>query len=174
MGGVQPALPTVASLIEALYAIAAERKILVVIDEFPYLLPARDRDRDTVLTEIQAVMEERDASQLKLMVCGSYIGQMTKLLRGSLRGRLTALAVDPLSFADAKSFFSDDASAGERIERYAVGGGMSLYLNELARGRSLRRCICNKDPTTMCRLFRLLRMFRLAATSCHRTESSCE
>lgn len=148
MGGVQPALPTVASLIEALYAIAAERKILVVLDEFPYLLPARDRDRDTVLTEIQAVMEERDASQLKLMVCGSYIGQMTKLLRGPLRGRLTALAVDPLSFADAQSFFSDDASAGERIERYAVGGGMSLYLDELARGRSLRRCICERvlDP----------------------------
>ena len=148
MNGVQPALPTVAALIEALYALAAERKLLVVIDEFPYLLPARDRDRDAVLTGIQAVMEERDASHLKLIVCGSYIGQMTKLLRGPLRGRLTALGVDPLTFAEAQPFFSDDASPAERIERYAVGGGMSLYLDELARGRSLRRRVCDRvlDP----------------------------
>jgi uncharacterized protein len=146
--GVRPALDSVPALIEALYSLAADEKRLVVIDEFPYLLPAREKDRDEVLTQIQAVMEERDASHLKLVLCGSYISQMERLLRGPLRGRLTAIALDPLAFADAQRFVAADTAAVERIERYAVAGGMSLYLDELARGGALRERICARvlDP----------------------------
>lgn len=36
--GIRPALDSVAALVEALYTLAGKRKILVVIDEFPYLL----------------------------------------------------------------------------------------------------------------------------------------
>lgn len=146
--GFRPALDGVPSLIEALYTLAADQKLLVVIDEFPYLLPAREKDRDEVLTAIQAVMEERDASRLKLVLCGSYISQMEKLLRGPLRGRLTAMMVDPLSFTEAQAFLTPDTSAIERIGRYAVSGGMSLYLDELARGGALRDRICARalDP----------------------------
>src|SRR5262249_50874604 len=95
--GVRPALDSVAALIEALYALAERSKPLAVIDEFPYLLPAGEAERDQVLTSIQAVMEERDSSQLKLILCGSYIGQMERLLSGPLRGRLTGLAIEPLN-----------------------------------------------------------------------------
>ena len=142
--GVRPAIDSVPDLIKTLYALAADQKLLVVIDEFPYLLPARDKDRDGVLTEIQAVMEERDASQLRLVFCGSYISQMERLLRGPLRGRLTAMLVEPLPFADAQVFLASNTAAVERIERYAVSGGMSLYLDELARGGSLRDRICTR------------------------------
>ncbi len=146
--GVRPVLDGAPALIEALYALAADQKLVVVIDEFPYLLPAREKDRDQVLTAIQAVMEERDASQLKLVLCGSYISQMERLLRGPLRGRLAPMLVDPLAFDDAQAFLAGDTSATERIERYAVSGGMSLYLDELARGGSLRDRICTRvlDP----------------------------
>jgi uncharacterized protein len=142
--GVRPAIDSVPDLIKTLYTLAAEQKLLVVIDEFPYLLPARDKDRDGVLTEIQAVMEERDASQLRLVFCGSYISQMERLLRGPLRGRLTAMLVEPLPFADAQVFLASNTAAVERIERYAVSGGMSLYLDELARGGGLRDRICTR------------------------------
>lgn len=142
--GVRPAIDSVPELIKTLYTLAADQKVLVVIDEFPYLLPVREKDRDSVLTGIQAVMEERDASQLRLTLCGSYIGQMERLLRGPLRGRLTSMLVEPLSFADSQAFLAADTAAIERIERYGVSGGMSLYLDELARGGSLRDCICNR------------------------------
>jgi len=135
--GVRPALGDLPALFEALYALATDEKVLVVIDEFPYLLPGREKERDEVLTAIQAVMEEREASQLKLGLCGSYIAQMERLLKGPLRGRLTPLLVEPLGFAEAQSFVGASAAAGERIERYAVSGGMSLYLDELARGGTL-------------------------------------
>ena len=135
--GLRPALGDLPALFEALLALAADEKALVVIDEFPYLLPGREKERDEVLTAVQAVMEDRDASQLKLVLCGSYIGQMERLLKGPLRGRLTPLLVEPLRFAEAQSFIDGSAAAVERVERFAVAGGMSLYLDELARGGAL-------------------------------------
>ncbi len=146
--GVRPALTSIVDLIEALYTAAASERLLVVLDEFPYLLPARTADRDEVLTTIQAVMEERDSSNLKLILCGSYISQMEALARGPLRGRLTELQVMAMPFSDAQGFVATDAGAVERIERYAVSGGMSLYLDELARGGTLRNQICRRvlDP----------------------------
>src|SRR5579884_3095237 len=69
--GVRPEIPSVAEFIRLLYALGRERKVLAVIDEFPFLLP-EGRAREEVLTELQRVMEEhRDASQTKLVLCGS-------------------------------------------------------------------------------------------------------
>jgi AAA+ ATPase superfamily predicted ATPase len=146
--GLRPALGNLAALFEALYTLAAGQKALVVIDEFPYLLPSREREREEVLTAVQSVMEDRDASQLKLILCGSYIAQMERLLKGPLRGRLTPLLVEPLGFVEAQSFIDASAAAVERIERYSVSGGMSLYLDELGRGGSLTERIRTRvlDP----------------------------
>jgi hypothetical protein len=63
--GLRPDLPNLPALIAALYALAEKEKTLVIIDEFPYLLPTRKEPRDEVLTAMQAVMEERESSQLK-------------------------------------------------------------------------------------------------------------
>jgi uncharacterized protein len=144
-GGVQPSLTDLPELFTALYTLGQERKLLVVIDEFPYLLPTRQREQDVVLTGIQAVMEERDSSKLKLMLCGSHIGQMATLLSESspIRGRLTALPIDPLRFKDAQVFIPAPG-AREKVERFAVAGGMSLYLDELGGGGSLREQICSR------------------------------
>ena len=142
--GIRPALEGLPAFFEALYALAANEKLLVIIDEFPYLLPARERERMDVLTSVQAVMEERDAARLKLVLCGSTIGQMERLLSGPLRGRLTRLPVAPLGFAEAQGFVAADATAADRIERFAVSGGMSLYLDELARGGTLNDRICSR------------------------------
>ena len=144
-GGVQPSITDVPELFAALYTLGQDRKLLVVIDEFPYLLPTRRREQDAVLTGIQAVMEERDSSKLKLLLCGSHIGQMATLLSESspIRGRLTSLPVDPLRFKDAQAFIPA-AGAQEKVERFAVAGGMSLYLDELGGGGSLRERICSR------------------------------
>jgi AAA+ ATPase superfamily predicted ATPase len=144
--GMRPDLGDVSELIAALYALGERQRTLAIIDEFPYLLPARSEQRHEILTAIQAVMEERDTSGLKLMLCGSHIGQMRTLLAqtGPLRGRLTPLSVEPLRFADAQAFVQEP-TARARVERYAVAGGMSMHLDELARGRGdLRERICER------------------------------
>jgi AAA+ ATPase superfamily predicted ATPase len=144
--GVRPDLPDLATLFELLYSLA-ETKTLVIIDEFPYLLPTTKAKQTEVLSSLQAVMEERrESSKLKLILCGSHIAQMQTLLAedSPLRGRLTPQPVLPMTFADAQLFIGD-AKPAERIERYAVAGGMSMYLDELARGSGrLRQGVCKR------------------------------
>jgi uncharacterized protein len=142
LGGVEPVLESVADLIAALYEIGRGGKVLAVVDELPYLLPTRGAGRTAALTAVQAVMEDRDSSRLKLVLCGSHIGQMTGLLgEGSpLRGRVTPLPVNALRFAEAQPFIAASNPA-ERVERFAVSGGMSLYLDEIGRGGPLARRI---------------------------------
>jgi AAA+ ATPase superfamily predicted ATPase len=144
--GLRPDLSDLPGLIAALYKLGEREKTLAIIDELPYLLPLRAEQRYEVLTSVQAVMEERGESKLKLVLCGSYIGQMTALLSETspLRGRLTPLAVEPLRFADAQAF-TEDPSPQHRVESYAVAGGTSLYLDELVRGRGdLRTRVCER------------------------------
>jgi len=144
--GMRPDVSDLAGLIAALYALGAKQKTLVAIDEFPYLLPTRSEERERALTSIQAVMEERESSALKLMLCGSHIGQMRALLAqtGPLRGRLTPLSVEPMRFAEAQAFI-EEPSPRARVERYAVAGGMSMHLDEVGRGRGdLRKRVCER------------------------------
>lgn len=141
--GVRPEIASVAELIRLLYALGREQKVLAVIDEFPFLLP-EGRAREEVLTEVQAVMEEhRDASQTKLVLCGSLVSQMEALLpaEGPLHGRLRRLDVWPLTFAESKGMTSASDSPEERITRFAVAGGMARYLAELGHG-PLRDAVC--------------------------------
>jgi len=142
--GVRPEIPDLAALVRLLHRLARDRRVLVVIDEFPYLLPGRGKAIREVLSQVQAAIEEeRDSSQLKLVLCGSHISQMRTLLAedSPLRGRLTPLPVEPLSFPESRPFV--DGDIGERIERFAIAGGMAMYLAEIGRGASLRKLVCD-------------------------------
>lgn len=117
-----------------------------MLDEFPYLLPRGDSAREELLTSIQSVMEEeRDRSRVKLVLCGSHVGQMQALMSegSALRGRLTALRVEPMTFAEALALV-EDADPQQQIERYAVAGGMARYLAELGSGGTLHDLVCDK------------------------------
>ena len=137
--GLRPDLPDLSALFDVLYRLAADERVLVVVDEFPWLLPTGTSAQQEALTSIHAVMEERDASKLKLVLCGSYISQMEGLLaeRSPLRGRLTPLRIRPLRFEGATQFMPPGLDVRDQVERYAVGGGMAMYLAELTRGPSL-------------------------------------
>lgn len=142
--GFRPELPDLPTLFRVLYRVAANQRALVAIDEFPYLLPGQGRARREVLSGVQAAMEEeREGSRLKLVLCGSHIAQMQTLLAedSPLRGRLTPLPTETLSFAESLPFLPD-GDAQKRIERFAVAGGMAMYLTELGRHHSLRAAVC--------------------------------
>ena len=132
--GLTPAITDLASLIEVLHKLGANEKYLVVLDEFPWLLPTTERERIRELSAVQAILEDvREASQLKLIVCGSLIGQMEGLMseRAPLRGRLAGLSVPPLQFRHAREYFPK-ATGIDAFQRYAISGGMPYYLNRLA------------------------------------------
>lgn len=143
--GVRPDLPDLATLLRVLYRAARGQKLLVVIDEFPWLLGSTGVEVRRALSVVQAVMEEeRDRSDIKLMLCGSQVGQMEALFgeQNPMHGRLIRTEVRPLAFSDAALFFPGlDAIAA--FERYAIAGGMPLYLGRLADD-SVRAAVCRE------------------------------
>lgn len=144
--GVTPALPDVPTLFRVLFRAARDRKILVVIDEFPWLLPTTEAAIERELSAIQAVFEEeRDQSRLKLILCGSLVTQMEALLgeRSPLHGRLIPLQLQPMRFQEA-ALFMPELSPVSRFERFAVAGGMPRYLSALAGGRNLKDVLCRQ------------------------------
>ena len=144
--GVRPALGGLDDLFRTLFRAARDRPLLAVIDEFPYLLPTTEPDVRRALAGVAAVMEEeRDASQLRLILCGSLVGQMESLLaeRSPLHGRLQPLKLDPVPFEQARLFLPG-LSTLEQFERFAIGGGMPLYLRALADRRPLSEVVCER------------------------------
>ncbi len=145
LGGVAPDLPDVPALFRVLFRLARASKVLVVIDEFPWLLGTTSKGVDRTLSAIQAVMEqERDRSQLKLVVCGSAVTQMEALQaeRNPLHGRLVPLELRALPYRRASAFLGGDDDQ-ERFVRFAVAGGMPRYLAALADG-DLRARVCDQ------------------------------
>lgn len=132
--GVRPALGSLAELFQVLFRAARSEKLLVAIDEFPYLLPTSEADTERELTAIAAVWEqERDTSQLKLILCGSLVAQMESLLaeRSPLHGRLRPMRLQPVPFLEARLFLPDITDPVEAFERFAITGGMPRYLSAL-------------------------------------------
>lgn len=134
--GVRPQLDSVADLFTVLYGMASHRKILVVIDEFPYLLGTTAAEQQRTLSSIQAVMERmRDESMLKLVLTGSTISQMEDLQaeKNPLHGRLAPLPLWPMTFAEATTML-EGLDTLDQMTRYAIAGGMPRYLDSLGEG----------------------------------------
>lgn len=143
--GFRPALSGVGDLIKVLYRAAADTRMLVVIDEFPYLLGGSAAEVAESSSAVQAAMEsDRDGSLLKLVVCGSQVSQMEAMFgeQNPLHGRLERLEVRPLSYSESTGMLTDLTDPIERFERYCISGGMPMYLTRLGSG-PLREAVCS-------------------------------
>lgn len=111
------------------------------------MLPTTDASIEQELSAVQAVFEEeRDQSQLKLVLCGSMVAQMEALMgvRSPMHGRLVPLQLQPMRFRDASLFFPRQAPLAQ-FERFALAGGVPRYLSALSDPRgSLRSVVCDQ------------------------------
>lgn len=132
----KPEIKDIATLFRILYQLAKTEKLLVVIDEFPYLLGTTQAENEATLSSVQAVMEQyRDQSKIKLILCGSAIAQMEALQgeKSPLHGRLMKFELLPLTFAESRPFFEGN-DVIDQLTRYSVTGGMPRYLSMLGNG----------------------------------------
>jgi hypothetical protein len=117
---------------------AQSERLVVVIDEFPYLVAA-----DPSLASILQRMWDRTLknTQIMLILNGSYIGMMEETVLGynaPLYGRRTAqYLLEPLEFIDAQLFFPS-YPAEDRLRAYAVYGGTPAYLQTIQPDQSLK------------------------------------
>jgi hypothetical protein len=128
--GERPALPGLEVFFRLLYRRARDRPRLAVIDELPYLWTA-ERDLPSILLKVME--EEAASSRLKLIVAGSHVGMMERLLaeREPLRDRFRPLRVRPLDFWRAREILGD-GTPEQLLTAYAIAGGLPRYLTEVA------------------------------------------
>lgn len=133
-GSVAPlSFPSWADAVQALLGLGREREILVVLDEFPYLLEHTPGLESLLQRAFGPRANTRQDTQTRLVLCGSAISVMGDLLTGSapLRGRAGLdLRMHPFDFRIARQLHGiDDLRLA--IELYAVIGGVAAYAREM-------------------------------------------
>ncbi len=128
--GERPELPDIGSFFRILFRRARDERRLAIIDELPNLWKV-ERELPSILLRI--IEEEAASSKLKLIVAGSHVGVMERLLaeREPLHDRLRPLRVRPLDFWQSRLLLGD-APAERLLTSYGLAGGMPRYLTELA------------------------------------------
>lgn len=127
--GAPLALASWEQAVDVLLGLGRDRKLPVVIDEFPYLCKASPSLPSIVQKALGPRRPERLGSRARLILCGSALSFMGKLLSGSapLRGRASMdLTVSTFGFRDAASFWGiDDRLLALRV--HAIVGGTPAY-----------------------------------------------
>jgi uncharacterized protein len=123
------------AVLDALLALGRERAVPVVIDEFPYLAKGNPRLPSIVQNALAPLRAEREGSRSRLLLCGSAMSFMGRLLSGSapLRGRAgLELVVPTLDHQLAAEFWGiDDPVTALKVN--AIVGGTPAYRREFAR-----------------------------------------
>ncbi len=125
----------------ALERAAQSERLVVVLDEFPYLVSAYP----PIASILQRVWDQTlKNSRVMLILCGSYIGMMEATVLGyqaPLYGRRTGqYLLEPLQYSDARSFF-ENFSLEDQVRAYAIYGGTPAYLHTLQGKASLAQNI---------------------------------
>lgn len=121
--------------IDALLALGRDQRVPVVIDEFPYLARANPQLPSIVQNALAPLRPERERSGTSLLLCGSAMSFMGRLLSGNapLRGRAgLELVVPTLDHRLAAEFWGiDDPITALKVN--AIVGGTPAYRREFAR-----------------------------------------
>lgn len=107
------------------------KKIVLVIDEFPYLV----KKNRALLSELQHLIDHRlKNGNIFMILCGSYMGFMEKEVLSSkspLFGRRTGqLHMKPFNYLTSSEFFKDFSNE-DKIKFYGAFGGTPLYLQQI-------------------------------------------
>jgi uncharacterized protein len=124
--------------VDALLAIGRDRRVPVVIDEFPYLVRANPQLPSIIQNALAPLRSERDSSRTSLLLCGSAMSFMGSLLSGNapLRGRAGFELVVPTLDHQLAAEFWDIADPRTALKVNAIVGGTPAYRREFARDDS--------------------------------------
>ena len=121
--------PTWEAALQFFSVMAAERPLLVILDEVPYLA----RSTPGFASIVQVVWDHLlPGTKLVLVLTGSAVGVMEEVLGagGALRGRPTlSLPLPPVDLLAARDFLPD-LPAADLLHAYAACGGYPLHLRQ--------------------------------------------
>lgn len=122
------------------YLKTLEKKILLIIDEYPYLKETKKKGEvDSIM---QAVID-RLPENIKMVLCGSYIAVMKELLEESnpLFGRFSKIFhIRDFDYKDAACFYPK-LSYRDKVAMYSVFGGSPFVLKQIDSSVSIEENI---------------------------------
>jgi uncharacterized protein len=127
------ALPDWNSAIQALLALGRHGPLVVALDEYPYLLEHTPELDSIIQRAFGPRSPTRLESQARLILCGSAMSVMGKILSGTapLRGRAGMdLRVSPFDFRQARHLH-DIADLPTAFRTFSVIGGVAAYAREM-------------------------------------------
>lgn len=114
------------SLLDYIFKLAIEEKMILVLDEYPYLRESV-KGLDSILQSL--IDKYREHSKLKLIILGSYVEIMKSLMEHSnpLYGRVD-LTIDlkQMDYYES-SLFYPNYSPEDKVRIYSVFGGIPYY-----------------------------------------------
>lgn len=119
----------------------AGERLVLVIDEFPYLV----RKNRALLSEFQHLIDHSlENGKLFIVLCGSYMGFMEKEVLGSkspLFGRRTGqLHMKSFDYHDSMEFL-ENFSGEDKLKLYGAFGGTPLYLQQVDTNKNFEENI---------------------------------
>ena len=129
--------------LEYVFELAKEERIILVIDEYPYVA----RASKSLASTLQLLIDKyKDTSKLFLILCGSsmsYMEDQVLAYKAPLYGRRTAqFKVQPFEFQEACKYFTQ-LSDEEKALAYGIVGGTPQYLLQLNEKLSIEDNIKN-------------------------------
>ena len=133
----KPAFENMEVLLQFLFQKAEKEQLILVLDEYPYLRE-NSKGLDSIL---QSVIDHyKDTSNMKLIVCGSYVDPMKALLekQNPLYGRIDlTLNLKPMDYYESALFYSE-FSDEDKVRLFSVFGGIPYYNRLINSGKSVR------------------------------------
>lgn len=129
-------------LLEFLFKQAHEEKLILVLDEYPYLRNAV-QGLDSILQTL--IDRFADVSRLSLVICGSHVEVMRSLLEreNSLYGRVDqTIALEPMDYYDSALFYPE-CSAEDKVRLYSIFGGIPYYCRFINPSESVHENLVN-------------------------------
>ena len=129
--------------LEFVFELAVEERLVLVIDEYPYVA----RASQSLASTLQLLIDEyKDKSKLFLILCGSsmsYMEDNVLAYKAPLYGRRTAqFKVLPFEFREACEYLSDFSNQDKALA-YGIIGGTPQYLLQLDSKLSIEDNIKN-------------------------------
>lgn len=148
-----PTYQSYADALDAITAMAAEKRLVLVIDEYPYLAKAEK----SISSRLQHIIDHSwQNSQLYLILCGSSMSFMEYQVLGyesPLYGRRTAqFKIQALTYREI-TVFHPELTAADQALLYGVTGGIPHYINKLDVGDDLDEALLENLFSTSSYLF---------------------
>lgn len=123
--------PSFQKALEYVFELSKSKRIVLVIDEYPYVA----RSSKSLASTLQLLIDKnKEKSKLFLILCGSsmsYMEDHVLAYKAPLYGRRTAqLKLEPFDFFEASLFFKN-FSKEEKAIAYGVIGGTPQYLTQI-------------------------------------------